>query len=669
MNIHQLLASDPSTSSWVSASAGTGKTKVLTDRVLRLLLSGVKFKKILCLTFTNAAANEMLERVTNQLKAWVYISDNDLFFSLYNILGKSPNKSEIKLARSLCKEYLKEKEGIAIQTIHGFCQSLLQKFPIEAGINPNFTILDEFKIKEVIYFIQHNFICHIDELQESLKFIASYKYENTISKIIADIIIDQYKFFTLFKDYPTAEVYKEFLTHYLNVNKNNKEKIIREFFKKFSACPSENCIDQTKENINDNKFFTNLTTYKKLKKEELLENFSQITNLFLTNTGLKRKNLVSKSFKKRHPNVDEYLSFLQEEILQLQDKLYSLKIIESTYHLYKISIAVLQAYQDYKLTTNCFDYNDLIHYTHKLLSSSDTKDWVLYKLDRTIDHILIDEAQDNSQNQWNIILIMLEDLLSGISSCNSNSTFFVVGDKKQSIYSFQGANASIFNSLSKELSNNFNIAQKPFKHINLDISYRSTQAILDIVQIVFEDIAVKIPKLFIPGDLTKLKCKRSNAFGRVELWDIVTSKYNDTKEMFWPITTDISTETHGSYLLAKQIAYYINQVILSKKVLPSTKQQVSYKDFLILVRRRNEFVDQLIHELKQLNLKVSGIDRVSLQDHLSILDIMSLARFLVTPYDDLNLSALLKSPFINCREEDIYFLCVNKKKRTIFGNF
>ncbi|WP_371220539.1 UvrD-helicase domain-containing protein [Orientia tsutsugamushi] len=671
MNINQLIASDPYVSCWVSASAGTGKTKVLTDRVLRLLLSGAKLQKILCLTFTNAAANEMLDRVIDQLKSWACMDNAMLVASMHNMLGINPTDSQVLRARSLCNEYLHAKENIAIQTIHSFCQNLLQKFSVEAGINANFTILDELKTKEIIYFIQQNLIHSGSEIYGSLEFIANYKHENSITQLIDNIIADQRKFLSLLEHYSTAEDYQAFLLQ--NFSISDKESIVKQFFVKFTQCPVFDYEYQISNKISS-QFVAKIIEYKKLDYSSFIQRLDEIMALFLTNNGLKRRNLISQDFKNKYHDLSEYFSLLQEDILQVHDRLNTLKIIESTYHLYRISTAVLHFYQQYKLSHNYLDYDDLIRYTHKLLRNTSSKDWILYKLDQSIDHILVDEAQDNSLEQWNIVLTLLNDLLAG-GNKNNNSTFFVVGDKKQAIYSFQGADVEVFNTLSRELNSSFNVAKKPFKSVSLDVSYRSTQEVLNVVHAVFTDISLQMPELFSSDDLVKLNCNREADHGLVQLWDIVVeNKSKDGKEVFWPIAdasiaNGIQTSMQSSYILAKQIAHYVNLQISSKRVLPSTKQAIQCSDFLILVRRRNEFVKQLVSELRKLNLKVSGIDRVSLQDHLSIIDLIALAKFVIAPDDDLNLACLLKSPFIDCAEEDIYFLCRSKKHKDSIWQF
>lgn len=139
----QRRAADPEASVWVNASAGTGKTKVLTDRVLTLMLHGTPPERLLCLTFTKAAAAEMRNRLAKVLQAWATCSEQELEDRLFDLLGRRPDHAEFLRARQLLARVIDSPGGMKIQTIHSFCQSLLARFPLEAGIAPNFHLIEE----------------------------------------------------------------------------------------------------------------------------------------------------------------------------------------------------------------------------------------------------------------------------------------------------------------------------------------------------------------------------------------------------------------------------------------------------------------------------------------------------------------------------------------------
>src|SRR5262245_20862109 len=147
---NQSLASDPMASVWVSANAGTGKTHVLTNRVLRLLLAGTPAERILALTYTKAAAAEMAKRVFQRLAEWTTAPDEELDAKLTPLIGRGPTGQDRRLARQLLARTIETPGGLKVETIHAFCERLLKRFPLEAGVAPNFSILDDLERQGLI---------------------------------------------------------------------------------------------------------------------------------------------------------------------------------------------------------------------------------------------------------------------------------------------------------------------------------------------------------------------------------------------------------------------------------------------------------------------------------------------------------------------------------------
>ena len=140
----QIEAADPANSTWLAANAGSGKTHVLTNRVARLLLEGVMPQNILCLTYTKAAASEMQNRLFKRLGRWTMLDNSSLLSELQNLsLEWSLSTYDVSRARTLFARAIEAPGGLKIQTIHSFCASILRRFPLEAGVNPQFTELDE----------------------------------------------------------------------------------------------------------------------------------------------------------------------------------------------------------------------------------------------------------------------------------------------------------------------------------------------------------------------------------------------------------------------------------------------------------------------------------------------------------------------------------------------
>lgn len=586
MNKLQLEASNPQYSVWVSASAGTGKTKILTDRVLRLLISGVEFKSILCLTFTNAAVAEMQSRILEKLLMFSNSSFDVLKDSLKLLLGRAPNQCEIDIALSLYSKFINNIDhSIGIYTIHSFCQKLLKAFPIESGLSPAFEILSDIDAQYVINYIKKEFLYSFNACEIVNYFIHNF-HTTVLDEIFDQIIAQRLKF-------------KQNITVQISLRRDIDPKMLD----------------------------------------------AELKKRFLNKDGSKRKNLgknVTQSFLDAQDKV--YAADQQEKLNA---------IIDHSEKLLKFAHLFLERYESYKKQNSLLDYDDLIFYTKILLNNSDAKDWVLYKLDQNIEHLLVDEAQDTSIDQWAVIESIISEFYSGLGSVNKNRTIFIVGDEKQSIFKFQGADVESFSIMNNALKSNLLSANKLFKQVNLQISYRSTQLILDSISRIFMNMKNLYPELCLK-DYIELTAYRKDE-GKIELWPIIKSQKPNLSQ--WPLPKDhLVSVVSPKSLLAIQIAKYIKHTIENQVVLPSTQRPAEYKDFMILVRKRDDFTNEIIKQLQNYDLAVEGLDRVILNNDLTVLDLIAIAKFVLNQLDDLNLACLLKSPIINCSDEDIEYL-------------
>jgi ATP-dependent helicase/nuclease subunit A len=631
MNFLQLKASNPEFSTWVAASAGTGKTKILTDRVLRLLLSGANFNKILCITFTNAAAGEMKERIASSLARWSLLTDDQLEDDITDIIGRAPSRAQQIKARILYELYLRADEKINIQTIHSFCQSLLKKFPVEAGISPNFKVIDENKSNFILQKIKKKLLIQ-PELELINDFLITNFHELIIDEILGEIIQHKTKF-----SYRSEDIYTE------------SKKIIKNLSK----------INQSKyQLILEHPIIQDIVGFN-ISPEEL-------KNFFLNKDGEKRKRIVAQKIAKPGSSLYQDLELFQEEIYKLDQDERALHLENYSKLLALLSGFIIHSYESYKISKGLLDYDDLIIYANKLLTASEAKEWVLYKLDGGIDHLLVDEAQDTSFSQWQIIESIIEEFYSGESSTSEkNRTIFVVGDEKQSIFSFQGADVESFTKMNTHLRQKMAEGGKKFENVNLEISYRSAGEILDVVHAVFDDIKTKMPNLF-TTDLIKLTPFRTKYKGCVELWPLCTNDGEDNN--FWPISTGQNEDSEQSTkaTLAKKISEYIKEQLSSKRVIPSTGKIISPNDFMILFRKRDELTDEVIKALKNAQIEVEGLDRISLKENLAVQDLLSAAKFALNTNDDLNLAALLKSPLISISEQELYEIATSRKYLSIW---
>ena len=633
MNLLQIQASNPQSSIWVSASAGTGKTKILTDRVLRLLLQGADFNKILCLTFTHAAAGEMKERIIRSLANWSKLNDNELKENIKNIIGRPSSTKELTTARNLYHTYLRSENGIAIQTIHSFCQKILQSFPLESSIAPNFKIIDEIKADSILSQIKRHFIN-----QSEFDLINEYLISN-----FHELIID--------------EIFSDVIKHKTKFCKNNH--------------PIENIYDESK------KLITAITQdfddkYILLKKHPLIQEFvgpnpssDQIKLFFLTAKFTKKVKIVSIKTAAKGTKLHTDLTVLQEQVYQLDQKEKEIQLTNHSRLLTLLGSKILQEYDLYKSKKGLLDYDDLIHKTKLLLTNSEAREWVIYKLDGFINHLLVDEAQDTSKEQWCIIDSLITEFYSGESKeQNLDRTIFVVGDEKQSIFSFQGADVNSFSYMNQQLKYKMLAGGREFADVNLEISYRSAKEILHVVFNVFESLQKLHPQMFYQP-IIPLNAFRSTHTGLVELWPLCQTP-RQTEQDFWPIATLTQDNSSVKSLLAQQISTYIRQRITAGQSLSSTGRRVTASDFMILFRRRDDLTKEVIKALQQQEIEVSGLDRITLKENLSVQDLLSAARFILNPYDNLNLAALLKSALISLDEQVIYHITTNRDNNAIW---
>lgn len=635
MNFLQNKASNPEISTWVSASAGTGKTKILIDRILRLLLKGESFNKILCLTFTNAAAGEMKERISLALANWSNLSDEALSHELYKTIGKAATSEEISTAKRLYDFYLKSEETINIHTIHSFCQKLLKKFPLEAGVTPNFKIIEEIKGDYILSQIKKSLMT-LDELEPISEYLTINFHELIIDEIISEIIDHRQDFLK----FPNS----------LADLKNESIKLINE----------QKNIDLL---INNH--------YEQIKQNQIIKNYvgfgctnGELKKFFLTDSNQKKKRIVTQKIAKPGSSLYLDLELLQEQVYAIDQKEKTLKLENHSQIISLLGAKIILEYELYKVKNALLDYDDLIIYTCRLLNDSTAKEWVLYKLDGGIDHLLVDEAQDTSHSQWLIIEALIAEFHSGYGPEKTNRTLFVVGDEKQSIFSFQGADIDSFSAMNVLLKERMSQGGKDFENVSLEISYRSAKEILEVVFHVFKKIRMKIPGMF-SQTLNELQAFKSQMRGSVELWPICST--TESNDEFWPIANLNSDSISSKTQLAKKISNYIKQELSSGRILAATNKVIAPNDFMILFRKRDEFTKEVITALQDNGIAASGLDRIVLRENLAIGDLLSLGKFVLDSNDDLNIASLLKSPLVGIGESFLYEIATDRGENSIWN--
>ncbi|PTL87090.1 MAG: double-strand break repair helicase AddA [Candidatus Liberibacter europaeus] len=665
----QLLASDPTRSAWVSANAGSGKTHILVLRVLRLLLANTNPSSILCLTHTQAAAAEMSNRVFEIITEWSHLSDEKLYVEITKIQDKKPTRIDISRARNLIIKILETPGGLKAQTIHSFCESIIQQFPLEANITGQFSILDKDQSKKMIEEAKKSTLASIVvennvELKQSLAEILELVKETDLEQLISNIISHRY----------SLNKFSSF------ANNNGGEEIVLKNRFELSHDESDERIRndlwplQNFEQEYINKY---VTLYKengkgtKLKQAKILEDilieesfekrFSLLSEFFL-NKDLSPRSQIITTIANKSPDLKDKIKKAQQTFIQIQERFNKYKMFKMTMALLILAKHLNTHYEELK-KKHCFlDFEDLIVYTNDLLKKRDVSAWIRYKLDQEINHILIDEVQDTSMIQWEVIRSLTEDFFVGENAHSHPRTLFAVGDEKQSIFSFQGAKPNLFFREKQINQQRITNAGQKFSAIQLPLSFRSTADILTAVDKVFS-----IPENAqgLSEDKTPIlhRSNRIGHAGNVQLWDQVLAKKNPRQED-WISYFDSSPQESSASILARRIANTISDMIGSDTIISNGKKRfVRADDILVLVRKRSPFIALLARFLKNDHkISVSSNDRFILSKHLAIKDLMSLGYFVLSQEDDLSLAALLKSPLFNLSEDDLFEICAKRQQ-------
>jgi ATP-dependent helicase/nuclease subunit A len=649
----QRRATTPERSAWVEANAGTGKTKVLTDRVTRLLLSEVPPARILCLTFTKAAAAEMRNRLAAQLGRWAMASDETLGKEITALIDAVPQADQRSLARRLFARVLDAPGGIQILTIHAFCQALLKRFPIEANVPPGFEVMDEAEAATVLRQAQDEQVAELahpdapEGLASALAMVARRISVGEYAELMARLLSERAWLQARVGDEPGLK------------------RLGRQLRRRL-ACEQVPPIDEPALRAamralldaggkTDGPRGQAIADWLAESRDDLSPTYREV---FFTDKGDVRKTLATKAAVARLRNVT---GILEAEAARL-DGARGQALVELTLALLRLGLDITRRFTAAKRRRGVLDYDDLIVATRRLLESSESAAWVLYKLDGGIDHVLVDEAQDTNPDQWEVIRKLTEEFFTGESASLRERTIFAVGDTKQSIFGFQRADPAKLAEMRDWFAERILLARRDFEQVPLTVSFRSTPAVLDAVDWVF-DQADTASGLAEPGEVIH-QHSRGQDPGRVELWPVVAAD---------KVETDYATvEAPGGKLtppherLARKIAAHAKSLIGKERRARSGAkggELLHPGHFMVLVRRRNEFVSALVRELKREQIEVAGVDRLNLADELVIQDLLAMARFVLLPQDDLNLACLLKSPLIGLDEDQLFTLAWNRPGR------
>ena len=669
-NALQQTASAPEDLVWVSASAGSGKTKVLTDRVLRLLLPdpqgrwlGTAPHRLLCITFTKAAAAEMALRVNKSLGRWAVLGESDLAQELQMLTGQVATPPLIAAARKLFADVLDCPGGLKILTIHSFCQSVLGRFPLEAGVNPDFTVLDEQMSQELLAkALDHSLIeaqsARDGDMSKAFRRLAVIVQLDDLVKNIRMILQKPELLETYVSRQEDLSTLSGTLLAGLGLDPAATSEGLTEIFisqtPEFKLRALIAALANGTDTLKD--IAMGMQEWLDLASDERAEKIDLYKKSILTNKGTARK---LGKFANAEVSHSELFERECSRYLAYQDQVNSVIQSELTASLMILARSVWNGYENLKKCQDALDYNDLIRKTDKLLQSTSGK-WVHFKLDGGIDHILMDEAQDTNRHQWNIIRHLTSEIFDGDGASRATPrSLFVVGDKKQSIFSFQGADPEAFDRMQGYFRTRATDIDREMKIVPMEISFRTTTPVLSLVDNVFDSPELRRQIGLDPSTPLTHYSFRDRYAGLVELWPLIT-KPKKVKADHWelPFLDPHSDEAQES--LAEQIASQVSFWLQKGEILESQGRPLTPGDILILVRTRTPLVHELVRQFKRRDIPVSGIDRLTLGDQIGVQDLLALARFVRLPDDEFSLACVLKSPLVGWDDDDLMRLALNR---------
>ncbi|MFT7027009.1 MAG: ATP-dependent helicase/nuclease subunit A [Paracoccaceae bacterium] len=657
----QVRAADPAGSAWVSANAGSGKTRVLTDRVARLLLAGARPEKILCLTYTKAAAAEMQTRLFALLGRWAMMDDDALIVELQS-RSESPLALEdgaLDRARRLFASALETPGGLKIQTIHAFCDALLRRFPLEAGVSPRFQVLDDREKDRMLTALRDRMAEDAEAgIDDAFDAAADRLGEGAMGALTEEILHKRDLF-------------------------GADDAALAQAFGMDADATDAQLMDEAAAALDDGALADLAAGLGRAGKrgKDRIPGIKAVLDALQTYRGAEAVEIAAATLLKADGDPyapawllgaklaegDEALCDLYLDVAggvrRAGDVRRSVEALRKSRDLARFAHALIAAYEAEKQTLSALDFSDLVARAGALLTTADMAAWALWKLDGGVDHILIDEAQDTAPAQWTVIRAVAEEFFAGAGARDEARTLFVVGDEKQSIYSFQGADPAEFGRMRAHFADRLLGAPQPLHVGELAHSFRSAPAILSLVDRVFEADA---EGLNATGTPPRHVAYRAEAPGLIEMWPFF-GKLDEAEEPEWSDPVDAPAPSAPKPRLAAAIAEHVAGLLHEGAPIPDRKaggwRALRPRDVLILVQSRKGLAPGIIRGLKNRAIDVSGADRLILTEELAVKDLLALLRVALDPGDDLSLAALLRSPLGQVSEAGLYDLAHSRKGR------
>ncbi|HEY8595283.1 MAG TPA: double-strand break repair helicase AddA [Devosiaceae bacterium] len=659
----QAKASSPVSSAWVDANAGSGKTHVLTQRVLRLLLAGASPESILCLTYTKAAATVMRNRVADRLGKWALMGREQLATELTMLTGAPPDAAALRRAPTLFAHALETPGGLKINTIHAFCESVLHRFPLEAGVPFDFQVIEEATQREMIDAARERVLAEglggkgaaarsVLDLFETLT-------DSQIADGIDTALAQARQLRSVLADRTAA---KTRLRRYVGMaSSKTRASLLDEAVARTLFPPSQygRVFALTPPRPEGKGFEDKLAGI-----DPAAPTARDLFDAFLTGSGTVPKTFPKKAIKDADAGL---AALLADEAARLEDvrrRLTRAELVERSEALIDIVGAIADDYEGQKRARALLDFDDLISRLHTLFTRGEMREWVRYKLDAGISHVLVDEGQDTNPEQWTVVEAIADEFFAGDGVARAPRTLFAVGDPKQSIYSFQGAEPEAFILAGATYRQRAGQAGQPFERVRLTESFRTQKGILDAVDLVCARPDIRSALLSV-DEAIRHGTARQTEGGTVTLWPPRREPANERPEDDWPL--EAANGGRGAAAeVASAIAAEIRDWIDTRRQLGRRGRAVRADDVLILVQDRSKLFYEIIRALKKERIPTPGADKLAVASHIAVLDLLALGDILLNPADDLTLAAVLRSPLFDIDEDQLRILC-HEREGTVWA--
>ncbi|KKC31495.1 hypothetical protein WH91_18835 [Devosia psychrophila] len=639
---NQARAADPSWSIWVSANAGSGKTYVLTQRVLRLLLSGVEPQAILCLTYTQAAAAEMRRRVAQRLGEWAVMDEALLDAELTKIEGINYPALLLERARTLFAKALETPGGLKIVTIHAFCESVLHRFPLEARVPYDFAVIEDDERSAMLLSARETVMAQGIGAEGAVETLFETLSDEQIRTSIDAALADGRKLKAVLADAERAKAnLRQLVGPTLTLAELNAAIIGKrlvgpgEITQLFTICPPKG---------------GNRSLEDKLAALDLANPSPEgWMRAFLTADETVPARFPVKAITSADPDLADMLIAEAERLAALAESRLAVTLIARSEALLDIVMAVARQYENLKRARSLLDFDDLVEKLADLFSH-ESGEWVRYKLDSAVDHILVDESQDTNGEQWRVVQAIADEYFAGAGAVQRPRSLFAVGDQKQSIYSFQGADPALFGETGRQYRQRAAQVDALFEPVPLRTSFRTLPEVLEAVDLVSANPAIQ--SALLETEPVHHDTARTMLGGSVTLWPPLQQAADAPAGSEWP-TTALETEQTAPRRVAARIAGEIKRWIAARRPLTGRGRIISADDVLILVQSRGALFQEIIRALRLAGLPTPGADRLKVTGHIAVMDMLALCDVLLNTADDLQLAALLRSPLFDVSEDDL----------------